>query len=177
MQRSIQLWQIFHSQIERERIIILLSGVSKCWHQSTMETRVESNARSERRSCFQPTWMQIFQAQEDMSYPDIHAKLCHLLVWIKQWTIPAYYSNVLYHLNERMKDANIAITLREKWPEKISGSEQDLNPRPLRYRCNALPTELSKPHESSHVWVRPYMFSGRNTRLKHMNSMVIDVQQ
>ena len=43
---------------------------------------------------------------------------------------------------------------------------------PLRYRCNALPTELSKPHESGRVWVRPYMFSGRNTRLKHMNSMV-----
>jgi len=39
------------------------------------------------------------------------------------------------------------------------------------------PTELSKPHDSGRVWVRPYMFSGRNTWLKHMNSMVIGVQQ
>ena len=76
-----------------------------------------------------------------------------------------------------MKDANASITLLEKWPEKISSSERDSNLRPFRYRCNALPTELSKPHESGRVWVRPYMLSGRNTRLKHMNSMVIDVQQ
>ena len=45
------------------------------------------------------------------------------------------------------------------------------------YQCNDLPTELSKPHESGHVWVRPFMFSGRNTRLKCMNSVVVDVQQ
>ena len=76
-----------------------------------------------------------------------------------------------------MKYANAAITLLKKWPEKIFGSERDSNPRPLPHRCNALPTELSEPHESSRVGVRPYMFSGRNTRLKHMNSMVIDVQQ
>ena len=43
--------------------------------------------------------------------------------------------------------------------------------------CNALPTELSKPHESGHVWVQPFMFSGCNTGLKYMKSMVIDVQQ
>ena len=68
-----------------------------------------------------------------------------------------------------------------------SGFEWDLNPQPLHYRCNALPTELSKPQESSCVWVWPFMFSG----LKYMNSsslsfylnlnltnsMVIDVQQ
>ena len=74
-----------------------------------------------------------------------------------------------------MKDANAAITLPEKLPEKNSGSKRDSNPRPLRYWCNALPTELSKPHESGRVWVRPFMFSGRNTRLKYMNSMVADV--
>ena len=34
---------------------------------------------------------------------------------------------------------------------KNSGFERDLNPRPLRYRCNALPTKLSKPHESGCV--------------------------
>ena len=51
--------------------------------------------------------------------------------------------------------------------KKFSGSERDSNPRPLRYRCNALPTELSKPHESGPLWVRPHMFSGRNIRLKH----------
>ena len=33
--------------------------------------------------------------------------------------------------------------------------ERDSNPGPLRYRCNALPTELSKPHESGPVWVGP----------------------
>jgi len=31
-----------------------------------------------------------------------------------------------------MRDANAAITLLEKCPEKISGSERDSNPRPLR---------------------------------------------
>ena len=72
-----------------------------------------------------------------------------------------------------MKDANAAITLPEN-DLKNSGFERDSNPRPLRYRCNALPTELPKPHESVCVWVRPFMFSGRNTRLKHVNSMVTD---
>ena len=33
-------------------------------------------------------------------------------------------------------------------PKKISGCERDSNPQPLRYRCNALSTELSEPHES-----------------------------
>ena len=47
-------------------------------------------------------------------------------------------------INERMKDANAAIKLLEKCPEKISGSEWDSNPR---------------PHESGRVCVRPYMFS------------------
>ena len=55
-----------------------------------------------------------------------------------------------------MIDANAAITpLEKKDLEKISGVERDSNPRPLRYRCNALPTELSKPHESGRVWVGP----------------------
>ena len=52
-----------------------------------------------------------------------------------------------------MKDVNAIITLLEIRPEKISGFERDSNPRPSRYRCNALPTELSKPHESGRVWV------------------------
>ena len=54
--------------------------------------------------------------------------------------------------NERIKDANAAITLLEKWPEKNSGFERDSNPRPLRYRCNALPTEVSKPYERAVVF-------------------------
>ena len=32
-------------------------------------------------------------------------------------------------------------------------------------------------HERGRVWVRSYMFSGHNTWLKYMNSIVIDVQQ
>ena len=75
-----------------------------------------------------------------------------------------------------MKDANTAITLLENWPGKNSGFERDSNPRPLCYRCNARPTELSKPHESGRVWVRLFMFSGRNTRLKYMSFKVIGVQ-
>ena len=50
-------------------------------------------------------------------------------------------------------NASAAATLLEQRPEKNSGSERDSNPRPLRYRCNALPTELSKPHESGRIWV------------------------
>ena len=38
--------------------------------------------------------------------------------------------------NKRMRDANAGITPLEKWPV---GFDRDLNPRPLRYRCNALP--------------------------------------
>ena len=76
-----------------------------------------------------------------------------------------------------MKDATAAIPLLEKCPEKNSGPERDSNPRSLRYRCNALRTELSKPHESGRVWVRPFTFSGRKILLKYMSSMVTDVQQ
>ena len=51
-----------------------------------------------------------------------------------------------------VNNANAAITLLEQRPEKIfSGSERDSNPRPLRCRCSALPTELSKPHESGRI--------------------------
>ena len=66
-----------------------------------------------------------------------------------------------------MKDANAAMTLLEKWPEKIFRLWTGFEPTTLRYRCNTLPTELSKLHESGPVWVRPHMFSGGNTRLKH----------
>ena len=54
-----------------------------------------------------------------------------------------------------MIDANAAITLLEKHLKKFSGFEQDSNPRPSRYWCNALPTKLSKPHESGCVLVGP----------------------
>ena len=53
-------------------------------------------------------------------------------------------------------NANAAVTLLEQRPEKISGSERDSNPRPLRCRCSALPTELSKPHESGRMRVSPF---------------------
>ena len=52
-------------------------------------------------------------------------------------------------------NASAAITLLEQRPEKNSGSEWDLNPRPLRCQCSALPTELSKPHESGRMQVSP----------------------
>ena len=37
------------------------------------------------------------------------------------------------------------------------------------YLCTCKFTQISKPHESGRVWVPPFMFSGRNTRLKYMN--------
>ena len=46
-------------------------------------------------------------------------------------------------------NASAAATRSE--PEKISGSERDSNPRPLRCWCSALPTELSKSHESGRM--------------------------
>ena len=52
-------------------------------------------------------------------------------------------------------NASAAVTLLEQRPEKNSGSERDSNPRPLRCRCSALPTELSKPHESGRIRVSP----------------------
>ena len=55
----------------------------------------------------------------------------------------------------RAINASVAATLLEQRPEKNSGSERDSNPRPLRCQCNALPTELSKSHESGRIWVRP----------------------
>ena len=52
-------------------------------------------------------------------------------------------------------NASAAVTLLEQRPEKNSGSERDSNPRPLRCQCSALPTELSKPHESGRMRVSP----------------------
>ena len=53
-------------------------------------------------------------------------------------------------------NASAAVTLLEQSPEKkISGSERDSNPRPLQCQCSALPTELSKPHESGRMRVSP----------------------
>ena len=49
-------------------------------------------------------------------------------------------------------NASAAATLLEQRPEKI---QRDSNPRPLRCWCFALPSELSKPHESSRIWVSP----------------------
>ena len=54
-----------------------------------------------------------------------------------------------------VSNASAAVTLLEQRPEKISGSEWDSIPRPLRCHCSALPTELSKPHESGHMQVSP----------------------
>ena len=49
-----------------------------------------------------------------------------------------------------MKDANAATddTTQGRMTRKNSGFERDSNPRP---------TELSKPHDSCRVWVRPFM--------------------
>ena len=52
-------------------------------------------------------------------------------------------------------NASAAVTLLEQRPENNSGSERDSHPRPLRYWCSALPTELSKPHESGRIRVSP----------------------
>ena len=52
-------------------------------------------------------------------------------------------------------NASAAVTLLEQRPEKNSGSERDSNPRPLRCQCSALPTELSKSHESGRMRVSP----------------------
>ena len=52
-------------------------------------------------------------------------------------------------------NASAAVTLLEQRPEKNSGSERDSNPQPLQCRCSALPTELSKPHESGRMQVSP----------------------
>ena len=87
-------------------------------------------------------------------------------------------TRVKYFISEGMKDAMQPLYYWKNDLKKIQAfSERDSNTLPLRYRCNALPTELSKPHESGRVWVRPFIFSGRNTRLKYVNFMVIGVQQ
>ena len=52
-------------------------------------------------------------------------------------------------------NASAAVTLLEQRPEQNSGSERDSNPRLLRCRCSALPTELSKPHENGCIRVSP----------------------
>ena len=94
------------------------------------------------------------------------------LIWrvnlVKRYPIVA----IEYEKNEKCKCSRNS-TGKMTW--KYSGCERDSNPRPLRCRCNALPTELSKPHESGRVWVRPVMFSGRNTRPEYTNSVVNDV--
>ena len=58
-------------------------------------------------------------------------------------------------MEQSVINASVAVTLLEQRPEKNSGSERDSNPRPLRCQCSALPTELSKPHESGRMRVSP----------------------
>ena len=62
-----------------------------------------------------------------------------------------------------ISNANAAVTVLKQRSEKIQAS----NPRPMRCRCSALPSELSKPHESGHVWVSP--LCERNTRPEYVN--------
>ena len=50
-------------------------------------------------------------------------------------------------------NASAAVTLLEQSPEKNSGSGRDLNPQSLRCQYSALPTGLSKPHESALMWL------------------------
>jgi len=73
---------------------------------------------------------------------------------------------------DMMIDANAAITLLEKRAQKIFRLERDSNTRPLRYGCNAFPTELSKSHESSCVWVGPLCSVDLILGLKYVNSIV-----
>jgi len=73
---------------------------------------------------------------------------------------------------DMMIDANAAITLLEKRAQKILRLERDSNTHPLRYGYNAFPTELSKPHESGHVWVGPLCSVDLILRLKYVNSIV-----
>ena len=48
-------------------------------------------------------------------------------------------------------ESNAAITpLEKKNLKTFLGFERYVNTRPLRYRCNALPTELSNSDESGH---------------------------
>ena len=66
------------------------------------------------------------------------------------WNADLFVTRVLTVIN-----ASAAVTLLEQRPEKNLGSERDSNPRPLRCQCSALPTELSKPHESGRMRVSP----------------------
>ena len=47
----------------------------------------------------------------------------------------------------------------ENYLKKFSGFAG--NPRPLSYRYNALPTELSMPHESGRVWISSVVAAAR----------------
>ena len=60
----------------------------------------------------------------------------------------------------------------------FSASERDSNPLTLGCQWNALPTELSKPHETGRVWVWPFMFSECNTQqtMNHLFVSCPDVQ-
>ena len=70
-----------------------------------------------------------------------------------------------------MKDANASITLRKNDLKKI----QALDRIQTHDLCvtGAMLYQLS--HQGGHVWVRPFMFSGRNTWLKYLNITVIGV--
>ena len=106
--------------------------------------------------------------------------LCLLQNFLTQDIIPLKSENsdaaIMWMLirYEIMKHANAAKTLLEKWPEKI----QALNGIRVRDLCvtDAMLYQLSYQRHMRAV-VRPFMFGGRNTRQKYMNSMVIDVQQ
>ena len=86
-------------------------------------------------------------------------KLCPKSKWNVKWKAKEFTLNagILLILIQEITviNASAAVTLLEQRPEKNSGSERDSNSRPLRCQCSALPTELSKPHESGRLRVSP----------------------
>ena len=68
------------------------------------------------------------------------------------------------------------LTLLEKLPERIFRLCTEFKPTAFGYWCNALSTELSKPHESGCVWVGPLCSVDVILGLSAY-SMEIDVQQ
>ena len=73
----------------------------------------------------------------------------------------------------RVINASAAVTLPEQRPGKNSGSERDSSPRPLRFRCSALPTELSKPHESGRMRVSPLNVDAQSLNFFQVSVLVV----
>ena len=112
---------------------------------------------------------ELSQIEKFFRRSSLHEIMKYRIRWEKNWRYGQFKVTVYLQIDNFLQiwilgrsvifktviNASAAVTLLEQGPEKNSDSERESNPRPPRCQCSALPTELSKPHESGRMRVSP----------------------